>query len=269
MNVNHQIKYTKCCLLFRWLAPRHYKKQSKSCWRILTTADLLTIIKIDYGKERARNKMTSPSYKEVKVRNPLFDNIKAILITLVVFGHMLEYISITNEYAVIRAVLYSFHMPVFVFISGYFSNDQKDNYYKNTLIHCAVPYFIFNTVFAIIFSRKLIVDILTPRYLFWYLLSLLVWRVSVPLFRRIRFILPISIVLGLYCGVIHDADRFLSISRTISFMPYFIAGWMLANTKVLDHLQMIRKRFFTLTGIIMLVIVIFIQIYGLFPVKMY
>lgn len=56
----------------------------------------------------------------MKERNYLFDNLKFLLIVLVVFGHSLEEISLEHNYAIIRAWIYSFHMPVFVFISGYF-----------------------------------------------------------------------------------------------------------------------------------------------------
>ena len=58
---------------------------------------------------------------KVKERSPLFDNMKMVLIILVVFGHALEEISLEHEYGIIRACIYSFHMPVFIFISGYFS----------------------------------------------------------------------------------------------------------------------------------------------------
>lgn len=51
----------------------------------------------------------------------MFDNIKIVLIILVLFGHALEEISLENGYGIIRACIYSFHMPVFIFISGYFS----------------------------------------------------------------------------------------------------------------------------------------------------
>lgn len=58
---------------------------------------------------------------KVKERSLLFDNIKTVLIILVVLGHALEEISLEHEYGIIRACIYSFHMPAFIFISGYFS----------------------------------------------------------------------------------------------------------------------------------------------------
>lgn len=61
----------------------------------------------------------------MKERNYLFDNLKFLLIVLVVFGHSLEEISLAQDYAIIRAWIYSFHMPAFVFISGYFSKSVR------------------------------------------------------------------------------------------------------------------------------------------------
>ena len=58
----------------------------------------------------------------MKERDYGFDNSKLILIILVVFAHLLE-IS-TKNYGSnndIYRVIYSFHMPAFVFITGYFS----------------------------------------------------------------------------------------------------------------------------------------------------
>lgn len=61
-------------------------------------------------------------------RNSYFDTTKFILIFLVVFGHFLEskmgHSLICNE---LHAFIYLFHMPLFIFISGYFSHrsDKK------------------------------------------------------------------------------------------------------------------------------------------------
>ena len=52
---------------------------------------------------------------KVKERSLLFDNIKTVLIILVVLGHALEEISLEHGYGIIRACIYSFHMPAFIF----------------------------------------------------------------------------------------------------------------------------------------------------------
>lgn len=105
----------------------------------------------------------------MKERNYLFDNLKFFLIVLVVFGHSLEEISLEHNYAIIRAWIYSFHMPAFVFISGYFSKCVRrgGESARKTIINCAIPYFIFNTIFALYTEKTLAINILTPKYIFF------------------------------------------------------------------------------------------------------
>ena len=58
-------------------------------------------------------------------RDYLYDNIKGILIILVVLCHFLGYAMIKSD-TVVRSFIifiYYFHMPLFIFISGYFSKD--------------------------------------------------------------------------------------------------------------------------------------------------
>ena len=59
---------------------------------------------------------------ETKERDYLFDNYKAILIILVVVGHFIEVASEDNVgMQMLKWMIFSFHMPAFIFISGYFS----------------------------------------------------------------------------------------------------------------------------------------------------
>lgn len=79
---------------------------------------------------------------------------------------------------------------------------------RKTIINCAIPYFIFNTIFALCTEKTLAINILTPKYIFWYLFSLLIWRLLIDDLKRIKGIFILSILLGLYVGGIHEADRF-------------------------------------------------------------
>lgn len=69
------------------------------------------------------------------VRNFIIDNVKFILIILVIFGHIplirgfinygVESIELDLiTWNVVKGI-YAFHMPLFVFISGYFSKDKS------------------------------------------------------------------------------------------------------------------------------------------------
>ena len=50
-----------------------------------------------------------------------YDNMKGILVFLVVFGHFLELCPATLQKNILYLVIYSFHMPAFLFFSGFFA----------------------------------------------------------------------------------------------------------------------------------------------------
>ncbi len=57
-------------------------------------------------------------------RDSFFDALKGVLIFLVVLGHMLELNKATSDTSVVLwDFIYLFHMPLFIFVSGYFSKN--------------------------------------------------------------------------------------------------------------------------------------------------
>ncbi|MFR7480201.1 MAG: acyltransferase family protein [Roseburia sp.] len=70
-----------------------------------------------------------------KERDYFFDNLKAVLIFLVVLGHFLLPIRGDNPLVVVKRLIYVFHMPLFVFISGYFAKKIYKNGQYNFVIN--------------------------------------------------------------------------------------------------------------------------------------
>ena len=61
-----------------------------------------------------------------KVRDLRFDTLKGLLILSVVLGHFLSHEATHSAPSEAMAnFIYSFHMPLFVFLSGYFTNGKK------------------------------------------------------------------------------------------------------------------------------------------------
>ncbi|MEZ4805839.1 MAG: acyltransferase family protein, partial [Bacteroidia bacterium] len=59
--------------------------------------------------------------KTQTTREPFYDNLKCFLIVLMVLGH---FTFENRAFPIMKGlsnVIYSFHMPLFIFISGYFS----------------------------------------------------------------------------------------------------------------------------------------------------
>ena len=199
-------------------------------------------------------------------RKAEIDNLKAFLIFMVVLGHCFEFLcGKKGVYGTLRAAIYSFHMPAFVFVSGYLSRYSKKTLPQLTVIYLST-YLIFNTLYALspwhISPR---INIFLPQIVYWYLLSLLFWRIGVPALSGIRFILPLSVMLAVYAGVLPQADRFLSISRTICFLPFFLAGCTIPAERI-RHMNK------ALSAVILLGcmgVTLLLNLTGIIPVKMY
>ena len=173
-------------------------------------------------------------------RDYLFDNLKALLIFLVLFGHAMELYTKWSKTPFILDtvyfVIYTFHMPFFVFVSGYFSkNVEKCR--KAAFSTFLIPYLLFNTVFYYyinyVLHEKVASNFLfTPVYAYWYLLSMFIWRITVKDVANIRLIMPISIVIGLGAGLFTEFGTFMSLSRTFVFLPFFIFGYKFNDNTV-------------------------------------
>lgn len=121
-------------------------------------------------------------------------------------------------------------MPLFIFISGYFSKNFTRSSRKNikTLL---IPYFVLNTLYYLyhyIFLGLNKINFLIPGWTLWYLLSLYFWRTFCKYIYRVNnktFLFCISIVFGILINFIPYNNNVLSISRTLSFFPYFLLGF--------------------------------------------
>ena len=61
-----------------------------------------------------------------KIRDTKFDTLKGFLILSVVFGHFFTHDVVHSASSMAMAnLIYFFHMPLFVFVSGYFTSNQK------------------------------------------------------------------------------------------------------------------------------------------------
>lgn len=197
--------------------------------------------------------------ESVKRRNYLIDNLKVVLIFFVVFGHVIEYyIKDNSMLRIVYVFIYIFHMPLFIFISGYLSK----NFYRmkrKAIRNLLIPYIIFNTIWYIavyIGTKENMFSILLPGWTLWYLLSLFFWRMSLKYIVKFRHILLFSFFIGAVVGLVPSVGSILSISRTIVFLPFFLLGYYTKE----EHLIRI-KNFNKLLSIICILLFLFFAIY--------
>ena len=80
-----------------------------------------------------------------KTREIYFDNLKTLLIFLVVLGHFTNLNKSIPLMGAINNVIYSFHMPLFIFISGYFSKSIR-SHRSVEIENILYPYFVFQFI---------------------------------------------------------------------------------------------------------------------------
>lgn len=165
-----------------------------------------------------------------RARDPWFDNAKYIAICLVAIGH--SWVGARGDYHAVRAIyffVYSFHMPVFIFISGYFSRnfDFSPARVRKLVTTVAVPYLVFEAglrVWQWLWDGKdLNPNLLDPTYLLWFLCALFCWRLTVPMWQNLRFPVTIAVAASLMVGM-SSFDSNETVHRTVAFLPFFVLG---------------------------------------------
>ena len=199
-----------------------------------------------------------------KERIAYFDNLRAILIFLVVFGHFCEISMPYSDHAkVVRYVIYVFHMPLFVFVSGLFNrnNDTK---------RCVSRAFGFYAIYVMmkivslacrgILNKDFVFSLFSEGGIPWFMFALGTWTIISYLTRRIRRLplLAASILLSLVAGYDSSIGMVMTASRIMVFWPFFLLGECIDREKIVryaskKHLKVLGVAFFmVLSGVVVL-----------------
>lgn len=175
----------------------------------------------------------------LKPRLYMFDNLKFVLITLVVIGHTITSDVIENTSLQSMFIfIYSFHMPLFLFISGLFQKKESKSLNRKKVITYVILGLIVKMfvmfVDGILFTGEPKFSLLNGDGLFWYLFVLAYYNVLCYAFRKVdtRLILFISIALSLLIGYDNSIGDFLCLSRAIVFFPFYYIGFCLNPKQV-------------------------------------
>lgn len=178
-------------------------------------------------------------------RDAFFDNAKYAAIVLVAVGHAWEPLRDgSRAVSALYMLVYAFHMPAFIIISGYFSRsfEARPEQLKRLVTGLLVPYVIFETAYTF-FTRWTDgepgrpISLLDPLYLTWFLAALFVWRLTAPLWRRLRYAVGVALAVAML-ATLSPIGNDLDLQRVLQFLPYFVVGLMLRP----EHFRWVRRR---------------------------
>lgn len=181
---------------------------------------------------------------ETSRRDARFDNLKGILIFLVVFGHLLELVG-GPAAAWLYRLIYSFHMPAFVFCSGWFARFDAARFFRRLLY----PYLVYQTLY-LLFDRLVLhgdapLQYTTPYWLLWYLFSMMLWTLLLPLIDGVKSpkaALLACLAAALASGFDPTIGYNMSLSRTLVLLPFFAAGHLAAGGGLAGLLPQLPRR---------------------------
>lgn len=182
-------------------------------------------------------------------RNYLWDNMKALLIFLVVLGHFLEKFPMDFKTGkLLDEFIYMFHMPAFIFVSGFWAKGYcKNGKPRPEKIAYFVSYYvIFQLIFTFIiqiFTPTKAISLLEPAIGLWYLLAMIIYYLIIPVIENLPapLIIGAFMVVGLFIGYEKEAGSFAGVSRTLVFSPFFFAGYYTPVT-LIDKMRSIKNR---------------------------
>ncbi len=201
----------------------------------------------------------------LKARVAKWDNTKAILIFLVVFGHAIT--PFISDGEIIRSVflwITAFHMPLFMFLTGLFSksfvNAPKFNYMK--IASYVLLYFFMKLTIHLTLgiirswgSFKWISEGGVP----WYIFVTAVFMTVTYLLKRFNHkkVFAVVVLLALLAGYIKEIGDTFMLSRIFVYYPYFFLGFMLEREKLLAFISKVYVRILSVAVIAIFTFMIF------------
>ena len=167
------------------------------------------------------------------LRNKLPDAARGTLILLVVWGHLIERNGFDSS---LYFAIYIFHIPAFAMLSGMFSKPRIDASEALRITQRLLfPLIAFQILYYFAldsWAPDRLFGTFTTAWIIWFLLSLMTWKLILPLALRLPFPFVLSMFAVLIAGFFVEIGLEFSLSRTVVFFPAFLFGH-LYGTKIL------------------------------------
>lgn len=193
---------------------------------------------------------------ELKTRIYKFDNVKGLLIFLVVVGHLTtDYVSISHSFRWFTLWIYTFHMPAFIMVSGILHKQVQGMRWGKVLSYLGCAYalkaFIYFSRIAI--GQSAVWSWYVEPGIPWYLIVMAEYEVLLYLCRKInpKVMIIASFALSAAIGYFPQVGDPFSLSRMINFLPLFLIGYYLEPAQILEFCE--KKKRKVLAAVILIV----------------
>ena len=215
---------------------------------------------------------------EEKKRDDRVDSLKGVLITLVVFGHCFLYGTPQEECKMIIAnYVYLFHMPFFIFLSGYFTHPKNGSFW-NSLLALLESYIVFQVIKGFLQGYSLVEYFCVPAPMMWYLFVLIIWKLVLYTYDKLfgnrvypGFVKWLSIlvlfIIGLLVGFFPEIGKQFALSRLFTFTPFFFMGVAFQNIDFVTYCKRIPKWIALLVLIIPIILVVYFTSYDIINLR--
>lgn len=168
-----------------------------------------------------------------------FDNVKLLVMTLVVVGSFAE--AFTDRSDMFRSwfvFVFSFNAPLYIFLSGLFQKQYQKGAKPD--LHKITYYLILGYALklAVFFMRRwngedVGLDMFGGATIEWYLFVIVMYSVTMLLLKRVHryIVFPASVLLGIVAGFLPLGDEFY-LMRYFVFLPFYVAGYYLTPQRV-------------------------------------
>lgn len=194
------------------------------------------------------------------MRVKYFDNAKGILIVFIILGHVFsacaDYYGYDDNFYKFASL---FMVQCFFFISAYFSRSSKRKR-KDRIWGMVKVYLFWQILITLYYSFVLgtmnfSLNILYPRYTYWFLVTLISYLFLEYVFERVSFkvMIPLAFGLSLVSGFVPFIGEYASLARTFTFLPFYVLGFY---AKDLGLMEMVRSKSFKKTFIFASVLIL-------------
>ncbi len=191
------------------------------------------------------------------------DFVKLILIILVVIAHVVQCFKYGSEISFwnnnLFKAIYTFHMPLFIAISGYYSYHaiKKKNLFDFTsskLKYILIPILCWGAIFTFFIvicdnlspTRSLFSIIYNTAIRFWFVWAIFFFSFIMYILHKLKIDkLPVLILLGLAINLLPTIFIFrMDISK--SFFIYYALAYWLASQDIIKYIYWCKKLFWVL-----------------------